>query len=177
MTQKPLILPFRGVMPKIAPDAFIAPNATIIGNVEIGAQSSIWFSCVLRADDSYIRIGARSNIQDGSIVHESSAPLPTIIGDDVLVGHMVVLHACTLESGAFIGMRSVILDGAVVEGGAMLAAGALLGPGKRVPKGELWGGTPARFMRKLNEREMEELNNGAAHYVEHATEYRKMLGS
>ena len=176
MTQKPLILPHRGVMPKIAPDAFIAPNATIIGDIEIGPQSSVWFSCVLRADDSYIRIGARSNIQDGSIVHESSAPLPTLIGDDVLIGHMVVLHACTLESGAFIGMRSVILDGAVVEGGAMLAAGALLGPGKRVPKGELWGGTPARFMRKLNEREMEELSNGAAHYVEHAAEYKKMLG-
>ena len=176
MTQKPLILPFRGLMPKIAPDAFIAPNATIIGDIEIGPQSSVWFSCVLRADDSYIRIGARSNIQDGSIVHESSAPLPTLIGDDVLVGHMVVLHACTLESGAFIGMRSVILDGAVVEGGAMLAAGALLGPGKRVPKGELWGGTPARFMRKLNEREMEELSHGAAHYVEHAAEYKKMLG-
>jgi carbonic anhydrase/acetyltransferase-like protein (isoleucine patch superfamily) len=170
-----LILPWKGVTPRIAADAFIAPTATLIGDVEIGPQSSVWFNCVLRADVHHIRVGARSNIQDGTIVHESSAPLPTLIGDDVLVGHAVILHACTLESGCFVGMRATLMDGAVVEGGAMVAAGALVGPGKRVPRGELWGGAPARFMRKLTDAEIAGLTEGAAGYVALAAQYRAML--
>jgi carbonic anhydrase/acetyltransferase-like protein (isoleucine patch superfamily) len=173
----PLILPWRGVTPTIAADAFIAPNATVIGDVQIGARSSVWFNCVLRADVCSIRIGARTNIQDGTVVHESSAPLPTLIGDDVLVGHLAILHACTLEDGCFVGMRATVMDGAVVERGAMVAAGALIGPGKRVPTGELWAGSPARFMRKLTEAEIAGFKPATDGYAALADEYRAMLAT
>lgn len=172
----PLILPWKGVLPRIAADAFIAPNAVLIGDIEIGSQASVWFNCTIRADVHFVRIGARSNIQDGTIIHESSKPLPTLIGDDVLVGHAVILHGCTLESGSFVGMRATVMDGAVVESGAMVAAGALVAPGKRIPAGQLWGGSPARFMRKLTEAEIADLPHGAAGYVELAAAYKKDLG-
>ena len=173
----PVILPWRGVYPKIAADAFIAPTAVIIGDVVIGARSSIWFGTVLRGDVSAIRIGERSNIQDGSIVHVSSKNLPCLIGDDVLVGHAAILHACTVESGAFIGMRATVLDGAVVESGAMVAAGALVGPRKRVPFGEMWGGMPARLMRKLSDADLAQFKLGTDHYADLGDEYRAMIGA
>jgi carbonic anhydrase/acetyltransferase-like protein (isoleucine patch superfamily) len=172
---KPLILPWKGVMPRIAADAFIAPNAVLIGDIEIGSQSSVWFGCTIRADVHFVRIGARSNIQDGTIIHESSKPLPTLIGDDVLVGHAVILHGCTLENGSFVGMRATVMDGAVVESGAMVAAGALVGPNKRIPSGQLWGGSPARFMRKLTPEQIAELPDGAAGYVKLAAQYKEDL--
>ena len=172
----PLILPWKGVLPRIAADAFIAPNAVLIGDIEIGSQASVWFNCTIRADVHFVRIGARSNIQDGTIIHESSKPLPTLIGDGVLVGHAVILHGCTLESGSFVGMRATVMDGAVVESGAMVAAGALVAPGKRIPAGQLWGGSPARFMRKLTDAEIADLPHGAAGYVELAAAYKKDLG-
>ena len=171
----PLILPWKGVLPRIAADAFIAPNAVLIGDIEIGSQASVWFNCTIRADVHFVRIGARSNIQDGTIIHESSKPLPTLIGDDVLVGHAVILHGCTLERGSFVGMRATVMDGAVVESGAMVAAGALVAPGKRIPAGQLWGGSPARFMRKLTEAEIADLPHGAAGYVELAAQYKADL--
>jgi carbonic anhydrase/acetyltransferase-like protein (isoleucine patch superfamily) len=178
----PLILPWKGVMPRIAADAFIAPNATIIGDVEIGPQASVWFNVVIRADVTFVRIGARTNIQDGTIVHEAHRSdgvhehSPTIIGDDVIVGHNVVLHACKIGDGAFIGMSSTILDRAVVEPNAMIAAGALVGIGKTVPSGELWGGMPAKFMRKLTEQEFAEFKRNREAYVETAAEYLAMRG-
>jgi carbonic anhydrase/acetyltransferase-like protein (isoleucine patch superfamily) len=175
--QQPLILPYGDKTPKFARDAFIAPNAVLIGDLEIGSQSSVWFGCVLRADVCHIRIGARSNVQDGTVIHVSSAPRPTLIGDDVLVGHLAILHACTLESGSFVGMRATVMDDAVIESGAMVAAGALVGPGKRIPRGELWAGTPARFMRKLTDADVAGIVADAAKYVEHAATYRKMLGA
>ncbi|MBX3456670.1 gamma carbonic anhydrase family protein [Ferrovibrio sp.] len=169
---KPLVLPFDGKQPVIAPDAFIAPNATVIGDVEIGAGASIWFNTVLRGDVHFIRIGARTNIQDGSVVHVTTGRFPTIVGDDVLVGHMVLLHGCTVESNSFVGMGAIVMDEAVIESRGMLAAGALLTPGKRVRSGQLWGGRPAKFLRDLTPEEVENLADGPQHYVELARKYR-----
>jgi len=167
------IIGFKGVMPEIADSAFIAPSADVIGDVVIGENSSIWFNCVVRGDVHSIRIGHRSNIQDGTVVHVSDGTHETVIGDDVLVGHNCIIHGCTLESGSFVGMGATVLDGAVVEGGAMVAAGALLTPNKRVPKGELWGGAPAKFLRKLSEDEQVNLTSGAAGYAALAEVYKK----
>ncbi len=183
----PLIIPFRGKTPKIAPDAFIAPGAVLIGDIEIGPQSTVWFGCVLRGDLNAIRVGARTNIQDGTIIHVDSghthkdsathsAGHPAFIGDDVTIGHMVLLHGCTLESGAFVGMRSVVMDGVVVEGGAVVAAGALVSPFKRVLRGQLWAGMPAKLMRELKPSDAAEFNSAADHYVEMGQAYRAQLG-
>jgi carbonic anhydrase/acetyltransferase-like protein (isoleucine patch superfamily) len=158
-------------MPYVAPDAYVAPNATLVGDVSIGPGASIWFNCVLRADTNPIRVGARSNVQDGTIIHVSEGIAGTIIGDDVLVGHMAMLHACTIGDGALIGMTACLLDEVVVEPGAMVAAGALVTPGKRVGSGELWAGRPARFVRLLSSEERAEIAHGVAHYCELATLY------
>lgn len=171
--QKPFIRPFQGKMPKVDETAFVAETATLIGDIEIGAESSIWYGCVLRGDVNHIRVGARSNIQDGSVVHVTSKTHPTLIGDDVLVGHNAVIHGCTLEDGAFVGMGAIVLDGAVVEGGAMVAAGALVAPNKRVKSGELWAGNPARKMRDLTPEQQAGLKAGTAHYVNVANLYKK----
>ena len=168
-----VVLPFRGRLPRIAGDAFIAPGAVVIGDVEIGAESSVWFGCVLRGDINTIRVGARTNIQDGTVVHVDSTTYPTIIGDDVTIGHSAVIHACTLESACFVGMRATVMDGAVVESGAMVAAGALVTPRKRVPKGELWAGSPARRARALTEEEAATLTDIAGRYAQLAREYRE----
>lgn len=151
--------PFQGKSPVIDPTAFIAPGAQVIGDVEIGPRSSIWYNCVLRGDMNRIRIGAGSNIQDGSVIHVDSgrasgdAGFPAIIGDEVLVGHLAIIHGCTLESGSFVGMGAIVMDGCVVESGGMLAAGAMLTPGKLVKAGELWAGRPAKLLRALSEGE------------------------
>ncbi|HEY4163366.1 MAG TPA: gamma carbonic anhydrase family protein [Dongiaceae bacterium] len=173
-----LILPYNGVTPKIAPDAFVAETAVIIGDVEIGPGASIWYGCVLRGDANSIRIGARTNIQDGTIIHvnherEGAAGTRTVIGADITVGHMALLHACTLEDGSFVGMKACVMDGAVVETGAMVAAGALVTPGKRVKRGELWAGSPAKPMRPLTEKELAYFAYSAEHYAELAATYRK----
>jgi len=170
-----LELPYREHRPRIEAGAFVAPGAVVIGDVWIGAQASIWFGCVLRADVCSIRIGARSNLQDGSIVHVSRSKLATLVGEDVTVGHGCVLHACTLEDRAFVGMRATLLDGSHVASDAMLAAGSLLTPGKSVPSGELWAGQPARFLRPLRADELSGFRERAHHYVELSQEYLRML--
>lgn len=167
-----LILPHHGKVPIVHRTAFIAPTVTLIGDVEIGARSGIWFGCVLRADVNVIRVGAGTNIQDGTVIHVASRGQGTYVGDDVTVGHMALLHACTLESGCFVGMKACVMDGARVESGAMVAAGALVTPGKRVPRGELWAGTPARRMRNLREGEITSFASQAAAYVDLASSYR-----
>lgn len=167
----PIILPYKGVRPEIHPSAFVAPGASVMGDVVIGEDSNIWFGCVLRGDVDMIRVGKRSNIQDGTVVHLSHGA-PTIIGDDVTVGHGAILHGCTLEDKSFIGMGSTLLDGSVVESGAMLGAGALLTQGKRVPSGQLWGGSPARYLRDLRPGEIENFAPHAWKYVELGREYK-----
>jgi len=171
-TMTALILPHHGKSPIIHESAFIADTAVIIGDVEIGPNSSIWFGAVVRGDVNIVRIGARTNIQDGVVIHVASRGQGTFIGDDITIGHMALLHACTLESGCFIGMKSCLMDGAYVESGAMVAAGALVTPGKRVKRGELWAGTPARRMRDVTPEEMDFFPRSAAQYVELAATYR-----
>ncbi len=166
-----IILPYRGVMPTIDPTAFIADNAVIIGDVHIGAESNIWFGCILRGDVHEIRIGRRTNIQDGSVIHTTRNVSGTYIGDEVTVGHMSLLHACTVETNAFVGMGAIVLDEAVVEGGAMVAAGALVSPKKRVPKGQLWAGRPAKFMRELTKEDLDFFPVSADNYVRLSREY------
>jgi len=172
---QPLILPWRGVWPKIADDVFVAPNATVIGDVEIGAGASIWFNTVLRGDVFPIRVGAGTNIQDGSVVHVTTGRHATHIGANVLVGHRAVIHGCVIEDLSFVGMSATVMDGCVIETGSMLAAGALLSPGKRIPSGQLWAGQPARYVRQLEPAEVEKLRIGPEGYAVLAQEYRQLL--
>ena len=169
------ILSYRGTWPRLAADAFAAPGATLIGDVELGPQASVWFGCVLRGDVAPVRIGARTNLQDLSIIHVSRSGLATLIGVEVTIGHGCIVHACTLEDRAFVGMGSVILDGAVVSSEGMLGAGSLLAPGKRVGARELWLGRPARFVRRVPDDERALLDEQNRHYVELAAEYRTAL--
>jgi carbonic anhydrase/acetyltransferase-like protein (isoleucine patch superfamily) len=166
-----LILPYNGIMPKVDPSAFIAENAVIIGDVEIGADTSIWYGCVLRGDVNHIRIGARTNIQDGTIIHVNHINGPTIIGNGVTVGHQALLHACQLQDHAFVGMGAKVLDYAIVETNAMVAAGAMVTQSKRVPSGELWAGTPAKLFRPLSQEEVDNISYSENNYVELAKKY------
>jgi carbonic anhydrase/acetyltransferase-like protein (isoleucine patch superfamily) len=165
------LISFGGKAPSVDPSAFVAPGAKLIGDVEIGPEASIWYNCVLRGDVNHIRVGARSNIQDGSVLHVDSprpgAPegLPTLIGEDVLIGHMAMVHGCILRDRAFVGLGAIVMDGCEIESGAMLAAGALLTPGRRVPAGQLWAGRPAKYVRDLTEEELAGQQAGVAHYV------------
>ena len=175
--QSPVILPWRGVMPTLDPTVFVAPGACVIGDVVMGAGSSVWFGSVVRGDVHEIRIGERSNIQDGTVIHVSRAKAGTYIGDDVLVGHSCTIHACTLESRSFVGIGAVILDQAVVESGAMVAAGALVPERRRIPSGELWAGCPARKMRDLTDEEQTFTVSQCARYAAMAAEYREMIAA
>lgn len=165
-------MPFNGIEPTIHPEAFIAPNATIIGNVTIGKESNIWFGCVLRGDVQSITVGERTNIQDGSVIHVTRKTGPTRIGSGITIGHKALLHACILEDACFIGMGAIVMDHAVVESGGMLGAGALLTPGKRVPSGSLWAGNPAKYFRDMKPYETEFIGESADHYVALAKQYQ-----
>lgn len=173
--QQPVILPWNGVQPTVAENAFVAPNATLIGDTVIESEASIWFNVVLRGDVNYIRVGARTNIQDGTVVHVASNTYPTLIGQDVLIGHMAMIHACTLEDRCFVGMSATVMDGAVVEEGAMVAAGALVPPGKRVDAGQLWAGTPAKYVRDLTAEEQEQFPVQIQRYVDLGQSYRELV--
>ncbi|MDT9597901.1 gamma carbonic anhydrase family protein [Sphingosinicella rhizophila] len=175
------IFSFGGQSPRIDPTAFIAPGARLIGNIEVGPEASIWYNCVIRGDVNSIRIGARSNVQDGSVVHcESVRPgsdsgHATIIGDDVLIGHLAVVHGCVLRDGALVGMGAIVMNGCEMEENAMLAAGAMLTPGRRIPAGQLWAGRPAKFVRDLGESELADMRYGVSHYVALAKAHREMI--
>ena len=167
-----LIVPFNGIVPKVDKTAFVAPNATLIGDVEIGANCGIWFGAVLRGDGPGIRIGDNSNIQDGVVIHIAARGLGTTVGRNVTVGHLALLHACEVQDDSFIGMHSTVLDEAVVETGAMVAAGAVVTPRKIVRKGELWAGNPAVKLRDITEKDLEMFRRSAENYVKLAQAYR-----
>lgn len=167
----PRLLPYGGVQPRVSAEAYVAEGSTVIGDVEIAAGASVWFNCVVRGDEREVRIGPRSNVQDGTVIHVHSLKQGTHIGAGATVGHMALLHACTLEDGAFVGMGAVVLDEARIEGGGMLGAGALLAPGKRLPAGELWLGRPARFARRLTREEAEGMEQTVENYAVRAREY------
>jgi carbonic anhydrase/acetyltransferase-like protein (isoleucine patch superfamily) len=164
------LLPLGDQVPRVAADAFVAPGAIVIGDVEMAEGSSLWFNCIARGDCEAIRIGARSNVQDGSILHADPG-FPTLIGADVAIGHGAIIHGCRIEDGAFVGMGAVVMNGAVVEGGAMLAAGALLAAGKRVPAGELWAGRPAKFMRTLGDEDYALMRENPLRYRDNARRF------
>lgn len=177
------IIPIHGKTPRIDPSAFIAPGCVIIGDVVIGPESSVWYNCVLRADVSRIEIGARTNIQDGSVVHcDPERPgdpegSPTIIGDDVLVGHMAMIHGCRIEDRGFVGLGAIAMNKAVIASDAMLAAGAMLTEGKRMGERELWGGRPARKMRDLDDAAVAGMRMGVAHYAHNAKDHSQAVSA
>lgn len=178
MMQDVTIVPLHGKTPRIHDSAFIAPGCRIIGDVEIGPDASIWYNCVIRADVNRIVIGARTNVQDGTVIHcDSPKPgheqgFPTLIGEDVLIGHMAMVHGCVLEDRAFVGLGAIVMDGCRIGSDAMLAAGAMLTPGKAMPAGQLWTGRPAKYLRDLPERAIAEMQAGVAHYVENARHHK-----
>jgi carbonic anhydrase/acetyltransferase-like protein (isoleucine patch superfamily) len=169
------LYPYFAARPRISPEAFVAPSADIVGDVQIGRKSGIWFGCVVRGDVARVRIGEETNVQDGTVVHVTRNGHPTVIGNGVTIGHRAVLHACRLEDMSFIGMGATVMDDAVVESGAMVAAGALVTPGKRVPHGQIWAGNPAKFFRLLTEEEATYIAVSRDNYVKHAEEYLGFL--
>lgn len=168
---------YRGVSPKLGERVYVDPAATVIGDVELADDVSIWPGAVVRGDVEKIRIGARSNVQDGAVLHVTHdgpytpGGLPCLVGSDVTIGHAAVIHACTVEDCCLIGMHATVLDGAVVKRHAFVGAGALVAPGKVVGKGELWIGNPARCVRRLSDTEIETLHYSAQHYVELKDDY------
>ncbi len=180
------IITIHGKTPKIHETAFIAPGCTIIGDVEIGAGSSIWYNCVLRADVSQIRIGERTNVQDGSVLHcDGPHPgdpdgCPLIIGDDVLIGHMAMVHGCTIHDRGFVGLGAIAMNKAVIASESMLAAGAMLTERKVMGERELWAGQPAKKLKELNDSAIAGMKMGTAHYAENAQHHleavREALG-
>jgi carbonic anhydrase/acetyltransferase-like protein (isoleucine patch superfamily) len=168
------IMSYKGAWPEIAADAYVAPGSSVIGNVSLGAQSSIWFNCVLRGDDNFIKIGDRSNLQDGTVVHvDAGENWNVTIGNDVLVGHMALLHGCRLEDWAFVGMGATLMNDVVVEPYGMVAAGALVTPGKRVTGRTLWAGRPAKPIRDLTDDDIARNLEGLEHYIRLAKEFMK----
>ena len=174
---------FEDLTPRIHATAYVAESALVLGDVEIGADSSLWPMTVARGDIHRIRIGARSNLQDGSVLHVTHdgehAPggFAIMVGDEVTVGHRVILHGCTLEDRCLIGMGAIVMDGARVCSGAMVGAGTLVSPGKVLEGGYLWLGSPARRVRPLSDREREYLAYSAAYYVALAGRHRASLAS
>lgn len=164
--------PYLSKLPELGQRVYVDPAATVIGDVVLGDDVSIWPGTVVRGDVNFIRIGARTNIQDGTVVHVSHdgphaklGGFATVIGEDVTIGHKAIVHACRIEDAALIGMGAIVLDGAVVKKHGFVGAGALIAPGKVVGEGEMWLGNPGRFARRLSEAEIEALYYSAQHYV------------
>lgn len=170
--------PHLGRFPTLGQRAYVDEAASVIGDVVLGDDVSVWPGTVIRGDVNFIRIGARTNVQDGTIVHVSHdgphaklGGFATVIGEDVTIGHQAIVHACRIEDAVLIGMGAIVLDGAVVQKHAFVGAGALIAPGKVVGSGEMWLGSPARFARKLSDAEIDALYYSAKHYVKLKDEY------
>ena len=175
------LIEIHGKRPRVHDSAFVAPGCRLIGDIEIGPDVSIWYNCVLRADVNRIVIGARTNIQDGSVCHVDSpkpgAPEghPLIIGEDVLIGHLAMVHGCVLADRSFVGLGAIVMDGCAIDSEGMLAAGAVLTPGKRIGARELWIGRPAKLARQLSDGEVEMNGLGVAHYVENGRAHKAAI--
>lgn len=172
-----MILSYLDKTPNVDPTAYIAEGAHVIGDVTLGADASIWFGCVLRGDVNHIRIGARTNIQDSSVVHVNSGRHPTLVDEDVTVGHRVILHGCHVRRGSLIGMGAILLDDVVVEEEAFVAAGSVVSPRTVVPSRKLVRGAPARVVRDLTEEELAEMKSAAESYCALKDDYMKQRGS
>lgn len=170
------IHPYRGTLPKLGERVFLAPGAQLAGAVEAGDDVSFWFHTAARGDVNWIRVGARSNVQDGTILHVTHETHPLMIGEEVVIGHACMIHGCTLESGSMVGIGARVLDGAVVETGAMVGAGAVVAPGMRVPAGMLALGVPAKLARPLSDGERGNIAEIARRYVGVKDSYLAELG-
>jgi len=168
-----MIHAYNGIRPRIHPSVFVAEGAQIIGDVEIGRDSSVWFNTVIRGDVHFIRIGERTNIQDGCVLHVTHDTYPLVVGSDVTVGHGAVLHAATLKDRCLIGMGAIILDDATVGSDSLVAAGSLVMEHFQVPEGSLVAGVPARVKRMLTEEEREGIAQSARNYMDYVNSYRK----
>ena len=167
-----MIFEHDGIAPQIDPSVFLAPGACVIGDVQIGEQSSLWFNVLVRGDVNYIRIGRRTNIQDGTVIHVTRETHPTIIGDDVSVGHSVTLHGCNVQDRCLIGIGAILLDGVEVGESSMVAAGSLLTPGTKIPPRSLVMGSPARVKKQLTEAECADFQSIAERYIHYQDDYR-----
>ena len=172
-----MLLKYRKITPKIEKNVFIVPGSYIIGDVKIGSKSNIWFNVVIRGDVEKIRIGSNTNIQDLTMVHCTTNGHGTQIGSNVTIGHNCVIHDCKIENNSLIGMSSTILDGSVVKRNSMLAAGSLLTQGKIIKSGELWAGKPAKFLRKLSDKEKKFIKKSAKRYYQLSQEYLANLNN
>jgi len=166
-----IVRPFRGITPRFGDGVFLAETAAVVGDVEIGARTSIWYGAVLRGDVFHIRVGAETSIQDNTVVHVTSGQHATLIGDRVTIGHSVVLHGCTIGDRCIIGMGAIILDRARIARHCIVGAGALVTPGTDIPEGHLVLGSPAKPRRPLTEDELAWIESSADHYVELAAAY------
>lgn len=172
-----MILPYKSILPEIDESVFIAGGAVITGDVKIGKDSSIWFNSVIRGDVHYVRIGERTNIQDGSILHVTNGRFPLNIGDDVTVGHNAIVHGCTVKSNVLIGMGAILLDDSVINSNSLIAAGTVVREGFEIPEGVLAAGVPAKVIRNLTSDEIIKIKESAAGYVKYAEEYKKILNA
>ena len=170
-----MILKHKGVSPQLAESVFMAPGACVIGDVVIGEQSSLWFNVVVRGDVNFIRIGSRTNIQDGSVVHVTRDIHPTVIGNDVTIGHKVSLHGCTIHDGCLIGIGAIVLDGAVIGASSLIAAGSVVAPGTQVPPRSLVMGNPGRVKRTLADEECRKMQAISGHYISYQEDYRSAV--
>ncbi len=168
----PKVGPYKGISPRLHPSVLVMDGSTVIGDVEMGEGSSLWPGAVVRGDVCHVRIGARTNIQDGAVVHVTTDTNPALVGDDVTVGHRAVLHGCTIRERSLVGIGAIVLDGAVVGPDALVGAGTIVTPGAVVPPGTLFLGAPGRVKRALTGDEKASLRSSAAHYVELAARYR-----
>lgn len=166
------IIEYQGIRPLIDKTVYLADGVIIAGDVTIGANSNIWFNTVIRGDVEKVTIGQNTNVQDGSVIHTSRFDGPTHIGSNITIGHMALIHACTIHDNAFVGMHSTIMDKAIVEEFGFLGAGSLLPPGKVIKKNELWVGMPARFVRLVTAQEKEFMKGNIKNYLELAEEYK-----
>lgn len=167
----------KGIAPQLGEGVFVAPTASVIGDVILGAESSIWFGAVLRGDVFPIRVGARTNVQDNAVVHVTGGKSPTTIGDDVTIGHLALVHGCTIGSRCLIGMGSILLDDAVVEDECLIAAGSLVPPRMRIPSRSLVMGRPAKVVRRLEQADIEHIREAGALYVGYARDFSTGLRS
>ncbi len=172
-----MIHAYRGVMPKVHPSAWIAGSADVIGDVELGEESSVWFTTVVRGDVNFIRIARGTNLQDGTVIHVNRNGTPTIVEEYVTVGHAARLHGCHIKSNCLIGIGAIVLDGAVLEEECVVAAGAMVSPGTVVPKGSLLMGTPARVKRQVSDKDLDLIYRSAKSYIALAADYRAVPGT
>ncbi len=175
MTDRGTLLPHGDAYPEVAPSAWVAPGAHVIGAVHLGEESSVWYGAVLRGDTEPIRVGARTNIQDGCVLHADPG-FPAVVGEDCVIGHNAIVHGCEIENGCLVGMGATILNGARIGEGSIVAAGALVPEGKEYPPRSLIVGIPAKRAGDVSEEQAHDIARGAKEYVERAASHRRSLG-